>query len=83
MDNTELNNLLTKVENIVDDRINKAKQENLIDKSGHTEWLKIVILSVFTISNIGVLFLHGTHLAGILNKLDSLETLIGIAAKNL
>ena len=79
----DLNNILTKVENVVDNRINQAKKESLVDSHGHVEWVKVALLSVFTLSNLAILFLHGTHLSGILQKIDSLETLIGIAARSL
>ena len=67
----------------VEKRIEKARNESFVNKSGHLDVVKVVLICVFTATNLAALVLHGNHLSSILNKLDALETVVGIASKAL
>ena len=67
----------------VEKRIEKARNEDFVNKRGHLDVVKVVLISIFTLTNLAALVFHGNHLASILNKLDALETVIGLASKAL
>ena len=80
MTEDETKKLLKDIGEVVDRRIEKAESEKLFRKSGKPDWIHIGLLAGFTITNILVLFAHGS-LRVALEKIDHLESIVSAASK--